>query len=43
MTQLKAPLQLDQKIIIEAAPEKVWEVFNDQSVLSKWTQDVQSS
>ena len=33
MTKLKAPLQLDQKIIINASPEKVWEVFNDQSLL----------
>lgn len=43
MTKLKAPLQLDQKIIINVSLEKVWEIFNDQSLLSKWTQDVQSS
>lgn len=43
MTKLKAPLQLDQKIIINASVEKVWEIFNDQSLLTKWTQDVQSS
>lgn len=43
MTKLKAPLQLDQKIIINASVEKVWEVFNDQSLLTKWTQDVQGS
>ena len=43
MTKLEAPLQLDQKIIINASAEKVWEVFNDQSLLTKWTQDVQKS
>lgn len=43
MTKLKAPLQLDQKIIINKSPEKVWEIFNDQSLLPKWTQDVQKS
>lgn len=43
MTKLNAPLQLDQKIIINASAEKVWEVFNDQSLLTKWTQDVQKS
>lgn len=43
MTKLKSPLQLDQKITINASVEKVWEVFNDQSLLTKWTQDVQSS
>lgn len=43
MTKLKAPLQLDQKIIINKSVEKVWEVFNDQSLLTKWTQDVQNS
>jgi len=43
MTKLKAPLQLDQKIIISESVNKVWEVFNDQSLLTKWTQDVQSS
>tara|TARA_R110002033_G_C3888881_1_gene238636 strand:+ start:910 stop:1416 length:507 start_codon:yes stop_codon:yes gene_type:complete len=43
MTNLKAPLQLDQKIIINTSVEKVWEVFNDQSLLTKWTQDVQKS
>jgi len=42
-TKLKAPLQLSQKIIINAPKEKVWEVFNDQSLLTKWTQDVQHS
>ena len=43
MTKLKAPLQLDQKIIINKSAEKVWEIFNDQSLLTKWTQDVQKS
>ncbi|NMH89069.1 SRPBCC family protein [Flavivirga algicola] len=43
MTKLTAPLQLDQQIIINATPEKVWTVFNDQSLLTKWTQDVQYS
>lgn len=43
MTKLVAPLQLDQKIIINATKEKVWEIFNDQSLLPKWTQDVQVS
>ena len=43
MTKLKAPLQLDQRIIIKAPKEKVWEIFNDQSLLPKWTQDVQIS
>ena len=43
MTKLKSPLQLDQKIIINEAAEKVWEIFNDQSLLTKWTQDVQDS
>jgi uncharacterized protein YndB with AHSA1/START domain len=41
MSMLKSPLQLDQRIIIQAKPEKVWELFNDQSLLSKWTCDVQ--
>ena len=40
---LKAPLQLDQRIIINTSKNKVWEVFNDQSLLPKWTQDVQTS
>ncbi|NQY11048.1 MAG: SRPBCC family protein [Flavobacteriales bacterium] len=43
MTKLKAPLQLEQKIRINSTPEKVWEVFNNQSFLTKWTQDVQGS
>ncbi len=43
MTKLTAPLQLDQHIIINASPKKVWEVFNDQSLLTKWTHDVQHS
>lgn len=43
MTKLSAPLQLDQKITINKSVEEVWEVFNDQSLLTKWTQDVQSS
>jgi hypothetical protein len=43
MTKLKAPLRLDQKVIINASVEKVWEIFNDQSLLTKWTQDVQNS
>lgn len=43
MTKLKAPLQLDQKIIIDAPVNRVWDVFNDQSLLTKWTQDVQNS
>lgn len=43
MTKLKAPLQLDQRILIKAPKDKVWEVFNDQSLLPKWTQDVQTS
>lgn len=43
MTKLKAPLQLDQKISINASVAKVWETFNDQSLLTKWTQDVQNS
>jgi len=43
MTKLKSPLQLDQKIIINKSVEKVWEIFNDQSLLTKWTQDVQNS
>jgi hypothetical protein len=42
-TKLKAPLQLDQRIIINTSKNKVWEVFNDQSLLPKWTQDVQTS
>ncbi len=42
-TKLKAPLQLDQRIIIKAPKEKIWEIFNDQSLLPKWTQDVQVS
>ena len=42
-TKLKAPLQLDQRIIINATKDEVWEVFNDQSLLPKWTQDVQVS
>lgn len=42
-TLLKAPLQLDQRIIINAPKEKVWNIFNDQSLLPKWTQDVQTS
>lgn len=42
-SRLVAPMQLNQKIIINAPKEKVWEVFNDQSLLSKWTQDVQST
>lgn len=42
-TKLIAPLQLDQRIVIEAPKEKVWEIFNDQSLLPKWTQDVQIS
>jgi uncharacterized protein YndB with AHSA1/START domain len=42
-TKLIAPLQLNQKVVINAPKEKVWEVFNDQSLLSKWTQDVQTS
>lgn len=40
-TKLTAPLQLDQKITIDAPKEKVWNVFNDQSLLPKWTHDVQ--
>ena len=40
-TKLIAPLQLDQKIVINAPKERVWEIFNDQSLLPKWTQDVQ--
>lgn len=43
MTKLKAPLQLDQKIIINSNREKIWKIFNDQSLLTKWTQDVQNS
>jgi len=43
MTKLKAPLQLEQKIIINKSAQKVWEIFNDQSLLTKWTQDVQKS
>lgn len=42
-TKLIAPLQLNQKVVINASKEKVWEVFNDQSLLPKWTQDVQTS
>lgn len=42
-TSLVAPMQLNQKILIEAPKEKVWRVFNDQSLLSKWTEDVQST
>ena len=42
-SRLVAPMQLNQKITINAPKEKVWEVFNDQSLLSKWTHDVQST
>lgn len=42
-SRLVAPMQLNQKIIINAPKERVWEIFNDQSLLSKWTQDVQST
>lgn len=42
-TRLIAPMQLNQKILISASKEKVWETFNDQALLSKWTQDVQST
>lgn len=42
-TKLKAPLQLDQRLVIKAPKDKVWEIFNDQSLLPKWTQDVQTS
>lgn len=40
-TKLTATLQLEQKITIHAPKERVWEVFNDQSLLPKWTHDVQ--
>jgi uncharacterized protein YndB with AHSA1/START domain len=30
-------------VVIKAPKEKVWEIFNDQSLLPKWTQDVQVS
>ncbi|WP_111307222.1 SRPBCC family protein [Confluentibacter sediminis] len=42
-TKLKAPLQLNQKITVKASKDKVWRIFNDQSLLPKWTQDVQIS
>lgn len=43
MSKIKSLLQLDQKVIINASQEQVWNVFNDQSLLSKWTTDVQRS
>ena len=42
-SRLVAPMQLNQKIIINAPKAQVWEVFNDQSLLPKWTHDVQST
>ncbi|MFY0689318.1 MAG: SRPBCC family protein [Cyclobacteriaceae bacterium] len=41
MNKLESPLQLDQRIKIKASPQKVWEIFNDQELLPKWTTDVQ--
>jgi len=40
-TKLIAPKQLDQRVVIKNPKEKVWEIFNDQSLLPIWTHDVQ--